>query len=150
MMIILEVYVYSASGVYDSSFDLNSENASSQGIAFAYNKLYVIDNGTDKVYAYSTSGTYDSSSSFDFIANTSPQGITFGNNKLWISDTTNDKVYAYEIGSLQRTINVNIDTRSSTDTANTINAYLESNSLLSAASLTTAKVHMYKWSLPTS
>ena len=148
-----KVYAYSASGTYDSnaSFNLTSGNNSPQGITFANNKLWIVDDNDNKVYAYSSSGTYDASASFNLNSNNNHAlGITFANNKFWVADGTDRKVYVYEIGGLLRSINVKIDTRSSTDTANTINAYLEANPTLSSHSLTTAKVHMYKWSLATS
>ena len=130
---------------------MSISNGGEYGITFGNNKFWIADANNNKVYAYSTTGTYDSSASFDLNSgNSEAYGITFVNNNFWVVDNSNDKVYAYKSGALTRSINVKIDIRSSTDTANTINTYLEANGDLSAANLTTAKVHMYKFSLPIS
>ena len=146
-----KVYIYNSYNAYEGSFNLVNENNSPRGITFANDRLYVID-FNDKVYGYTLKGDHDSDSDFNLASgNNNPEGITFANNKLYVVNTfADDKVYVYELGKLPEIVKLKINTRNSSDTANTINGYLESNSSISSHSLTTAKVHVYKWSLATS
>ena len=107
-------YVYnSATGQYDEtipaasesvpdpdpmagSFELGTGNDDPDGIAFASDRLYVVDGRDDKVYAYQTSGQRDAASDFELgSGNTSPTGIAFANDKFFVLDWNDDKVYAY-------------------------------------------------------
>ena len=79
-------------------FDLASENRSPEGIAFANDRFYVVDDFyNNKVYAYQSSGQRDSASDFDLdSANGRARGITFANDRFYVADFSNDKVYAYQ------------------------------------------------------
>ena len=87
----------SASQMEIEGFDLDNENGSPEGIAFANNRFYVVDWFEDKVFAYQASGQRDSASDFDLDPdNDLPRGITFANNRFYVVDFTADKVYAYQ------------------------------------------------------
>ena len=107
-------YVYnSATGLYDEtipaasgsvpepdtmagSFQLGTGNDDPDGIAFASDRLYVVDGRDDKVFAYQTSGQRDAASDFDLgSGNTNPTGIVFANDKFFVLDWNDEKVYAY-------------------------------------------------------
>ena len=80
------------------NFDLDSANSSPRGIAFAGNRLYVIDPVDDKVYAYRTTGQRDSASDFDLdSANDASTGIVFADDGFYVVDVSlrTDKVFAY-------------------------------------------------------
>ena len=87
----------SASQMEIEGFDLDNENGSPEGIAFANNRFYVVDWFEDKVFAYQATGQRDSASDFDLDPdNDLPRGITFANNRFYVVDFTADKVYAYQ------------------------------------------------------
>ena len=87
----------SASQIGSSGFDLDNENGSPEGIAFANNRFYVVDWFEDKVFAYQATGQRDSASDFDLDPdNDLPRGIAFANNRFYVVDFTADKVYAYQ------------------------------------------------------
>ena len=97
-----KVYVYHTSGERDSAsdFDLNSDNRNPEGITFANDRLYVVDNWDDKVYAYQASGQHDSASDFELDAdNSDPSGVTFANDTFYVigelRGEADNKVYAY-------------------------------------------------------
>ena len=78
------------------SFDLASENGSPEGITFANNRFYVVDDLYGKVYAYHASGQRDAASDFDLDSdNHAATGITFANGSLYVVNRFEDKVYAY-------------------------------------------------------
>ena len=86
----------SASQMEIEGFDLDNENGSPEGIAFANNRFYVVDWFDEKVYAYTASGQRDSASDFALdSANGWPGGITFANNRFYVVDWFDEKVYAY-------------------------------------------------------
>ena len=86
----------SASQMEIEGFDLDNENGSPEGIAFANNRFYVVDWFDEKVYAYTASGQRDSASDFALdSANGWPEGITFANNRFYVVDFFDEKVYAY-------------------------------------------------------
>ena len=87
----------SASQMEIEGFDLDNENGSPEGIAFANNRFYVVDWFEDKVFAYQATGQRDSASDFDLDPdNDLPRGIAFANNRFYVVDFTADKVYAYQ------------------------------------------------------
>ena len=85
-----------ASQIGSAGFDLASEGGSPEGIAFANNRFYVVDDFDEKVYAYTVSGQRDSASDFDLDSdNGSARGIAFANNRFYVVDFFDEKVYAY-------------------------------------------------------
>ena len=87
----------SASQMEIEGFDLDNENGSPEGIAFANNRFYVVDWFDDKVYAYQAAGQRDAASDFDLDSATGwPRGIAFANNRFYVVDWSLEKVYAYQ------------------------------------------------------
>ena len=78
--------------------ELDASNRSPEGITYANDRFYVVDDGfPDKVYAYMSSGQRDAASDFDLSSdNNSPEGITYANDRFYVvDDGFPDKVYAY-------------------------------------------------------
>ena len=87
----------SASQIGSSGFDLDNENGSPEGIAFANNRFYVVDWFDDKVYAYQATGQRDSASDFDLDSATGwARGIAFANNRFYVVDWSRKEVHAYQ------------------------------------------------------
>ncbi len=86
----------SASQMQSGGFDLASVNDNPQGIVFANNRFYVVDD-TGKVYAHTASGQRDAASDFNLdSANFNATGITFANNRFFVTDRgPDDKVFVY-------------------------------------------------------
>ena len=83
-------------GTTPTSFDLDSDNDWPKGITYRNGRLYVVDNGDEKVYVYTSSGERVAGSDFNLDSNNSaPRGITYGNNRFYVVDTTDEKVYVY-------------------------------------------------------
>ena len=86
----------SASQMESSGFDLANENGNAEGIVFANDRFYVVDDD-DKVYAYQATGQRDSASDFDLAPdNSNGTGITFANDRFYVVDSFDEKVYAYD------------------------------------------------------
>ena len=86
----------SASQMESSGFDLANENGNAEGIVFANDRFYVVDDD-DKVYAYQATGQRDSVSDFDLAPdNNNGTGITFANDRFYVVDSFDEKVYAYD------------------------------------------------------
>ena len=82
--------------VFDYELSLDSDNTNPRGITAHDNKLWVVDNGDDKVYVYNLDGTRNASLDFDLDTdNSSPTGITYFSKHFWILDGTDDAVYQY-------------------------------------------------------
>ena len=88
-------------------FDLDSDHERPTRIAFANDRLFVVDDlpwlnideppPNSKVYAYQTTGERDPASDFDLtIVNSSPHGFAFANDRFFVADSWNRKVYAYQ------------------------------------------------------
>ena len=95
-----KVYVYNASGAYQSTrdFDLNSDNDDPTGITWDGLQLYVPDATDNKVYVYDADGTYQASLGFALTSlNGSPGDITWDGTHLRVLDLTATalKVYTY-------------------------------------------------------
>ena len=87
----------SAGQMEAEGFDLYTVNSHPEGIVFANDRFYVVDDVDDKVYAYLTSGQRDSASDFDLDSdNRWATGITFANDGFYVVDSLGDKVYAYQ------------------------------------------------------
>ena len=86
----------SASQMESSGCDLANENGNAEGIVFANDRFYVVDDD-DKVYAYQATGQRDSASDFDLAPdNSNGTGITFANDRFYVVDSFDEKVYAYD------------------------------------------------------
>ena len=86
-----------ASQMEIENFDLDAGNTDPEGITFANDKFYVVDETNDKVYAYDASSQRDSASDFDLdSANGNAKGITFANDRFYVTDSVDGKVYAYQ------------------------------------------------------
>ena len=80
-----------------AEFDLDSDNSTPRGIAYAGEHFYVTDQFNDKVYAYDSSGNRASSYDFDLASNNaSSEGITYAGGRFYVTDFLADKVYAYD------------------------------------------------------
>ena len=80
------------------SFDLDSDNRGVEGITLGDDRLYVVDDYSNKVYTYQTSGERDSASDFNLDSeNGNPEGIAFANGKFFVIDRIDEKVYAYRV-----------------------------------------------------
>ena len=87
----------SASQMEIEGFDLDNENGSPEGIAFANNRFYVVDWFGHQVYAYQATGQRDSASDFDLDSATGwARGIAFANNRFYVVDWSRKEVYAYQ------------------------------------------------------
>ena len=76
-----------------TGFDLDEDNGSPRGIAYANGRFYVGD--FYKVYAYEASGRRDPGADFD-VEYLSIQGISHGDERFYAVDDTDDKVYVHE------------------------------------------------------
>ncbi len=87
----------SASQMESTGFDLANENGNPEGIVFANDRFYVVDDDDDKVYAYQATGQRDSASDFDLDPdNDEARGITFANGRFYVVDGyPGRKVYGY-------------------------------------------------------
>ena len=86
------VYVYDASGNYqsDRSFDLASGNNSPYGIAWDGAYLYVVDGFDVKVYVYDADGNHQSDRDFDLASgNTRAADITWNGTYFYVVDLAN-------------------------------------------------------------
>ena len=77
-------------------FDLDPDNRSPRGIAFANGRFYVVDWADEEVYAYTASGGRDAAGDFELDRESvSPRGIAFANGRFYVVDWVDEKVYAH-------------------------------------------------------
>ena len=77
-------------------FDLHADNDRPEGIAYANNRVYVLDRSGNKVYAYRDSGQRDATADFNLHDdNEHPNTIAYANGRFYVIDEFDDKVYAY-------------------------------------------------------
>ena len=94
------------------TFDLDVNNSSPHGIAYAKGRIHVVDRGEDKVFAYSADGQRDAVADFDLDAeNGTPEGITYANGRFYVVDSFHDKVFVYGAdGQRDAAADFNLDT----------------------------------------
>lgn len=110
------VYIYSATGTYETRWALHSTNVRPEGITYYNGKYYVADETLKKVFAYSSTGTYDSASDWNLhSANTHPSSMTVWRNEVYVLQGQTDnfnpnnnnpnKVFVYSLtGTYKRTL----------------------------------------------
>ena len=77
-------------------FELHDDNNSPWGIAYANDRLFVVDSVDGKIYAYGDDGQRDATAEFDLHDdNSRPEGIAYANDRLFVVDALDDKIYAY-------------------------------------------------------
>ena len=93
-----DIIVYNLDGSQDgvSSYELNSDNVSPQGLAYGNNRFWTVDNTAGKIFAYDNDMALDSTLSFDLHAdNTNPIGMVFAYNRLWVLSVDPKKIFVY-------------------------------------------------------
>ena len=93
-----DIIVYNLDGSQDgvSSYELNSDNVSPQGLAYGNNRFWTVDATADKIFAYDNDMALDSTLSFDLHAdNTNPSGVVFAFHRLWVLSVSPKKVFVY-------------------------------------------------------
>ena len=78
-------------------FALHDDNRHPAGIAYANDRLYVLDDFDDRIYAYNaTSSQQEPLAEFDLDAdNGDPRAMAYADGSFYVVDGTEDKVYAY-------------------------------------------------------
>ena len=87
-----DVYKYTSSGSFVSSFDTSSEDTSPVGIIYDGTNLWLLGHNTDTAYEYTLAGAYTSNS---FSISSDATGGTFNGTNFFIADESTDRVYKY-------------------------------------------------------
>ena len=94
------VYDFAGDHVEDETFDLNTDNASPEGMTIYNNELYTVDTTTDKIFVYDLSGTLQRSISIG--ADLEPKGIDIADDYIYIVADADNTVISYTLAGVKQ------------------------------------------------